>query len=65
MDSKRVKYDYNTDKIKISILMVLTNPKYKRQLIKDTKNKCCGHYLKINNNKYYISEPPIADMIIW
>lgn len=52
MDSKRVKFDYNTDEIKISILMVLTNPKYKRQMIKDTKNRCCGNYIKINKNKY-------------
>lgn len=34
-------------------------------MFKNAKNPCMGTYLKINNKKYYISEPPIADMVIW
>lgn len=27
---------------------------------------CFGPYFKINNNnKFYVSEPPVADMILW
>lgn len=30
MESKRVKYDYNTNESKLDLFMVLTNPKHKR-----------------------------------
>jgi hypothetical protein len=34
-------------------------------MIRRAKTGCFGNYLKIYKRKYYISEPPIADMILW
>lgn len=35
--------------------MVLSNPKYKKLMLRNAKNYCCTTYIKIGNKKYNIS----------
>lgn len=45
--------------------MVLSSPRYKRKVIRLSRNKCMSKFLVVQGRKYEISEPPVADMIIW
>jgi hypothetical protein len=63
VSSKKVKFiDHE---IELSLLIVFTNPRDKKTMIKIAQRGCMGHYIKANGRKYYLSEPPVADMIIW
>lgn len=53
------------DDIGLSLLLVLSNPREKKQMFKMARTGCFGPYIKIKERKFYVSEPPVADMIIW
>ena len=60
------KIDHINDDSRLSILLVLSNPREKFNMFKLAMRGCFGPYFKINNNnKFYVSEPPVADMILW
>lgn len=63
MESKRVTISSN--EIELSILLVLSSPREKKEMLKMAKTGCFGHFIKVKDRSFYLKEPPIADMIIW
>lgn len=63
MESRQVNFYDN--EIETSLLMVLSNPRDKKLMISNAKHGCFVKSIKTKNRKHSVSEPPIADMVIW